>query len=171
MATLAVEQHELSLRPGLDFPTLTYAYCRWKGEGVFKDIFYQEPDALLVDFLGWNMAGAVEALGLYDGDTLWGMGWVNQKYEVDGVRMAEVGVGFFKGVPLSIWRRALDLMLTHAFIEVGLEVVYGLCPTQNRAAMEFIRKCRMTKVDKLPWGQEVGPEVGVYELRKDRWLQ
>ena len=173
MACVATAEPEISagrtlieLRPGPDFNTVAYAYCRWKKDGLFEQVFADAPDMRLVDLLDWTYQPTVEAVAAYADGQLIGFGWICQAYKVEGRLIGEIGVAFFRGVPLPQWGEALRMLVEHAF-ERGLEEIYGVSRISNRAAHILARRCRMRQVDRLPW--EAGPraESIIYMLERN----
>jgi hypothetical protein len=159
----------VTLDAAVEWPILAAAYARWRAEDLFRQIFPRFPNMGLWDFLDWMYSPGVEPVGIYTGEALTGVGWVFQWYEIEGKRVAEVGFAAFRGVPLSAWHAALDLLLRYAFEDCRFDSVYGLCWRENRAAQIITRRCRMTVVDRLPWGEEIPVDEVAYRLKREEW--
>jgi hypothetical protein len=155
----------LKLRLGIDYPTLTAAYCRWRAEDLFPLIFHRYPQMSLVDFLDWNYRPTVEPVGCFIGEVLVGIGWIVQARQVNGQVVAEVGAAFFKGTPLTVWRRGLDLLLQYAFDSRDFAEVYGVSARHNRFAALLTHWCGMREVSGLPWPEEeIEADTAVFKL-------
>ncbi len=161
----------VTLKLGLDWPVLTAAYAMWQAQGLFRQISWRHPDATLKDFLDWNYDPAHEPVGCYVGDRLLGIGWICQAWRIDGRVSAEVGAAFLKGTPLSLWHRALDLLLRHAFVDRKFDTIYGLCPVASGDARMFVEYCRMRPAETatLPWGEKVPADMIVCRLDRAAW--
>jgi hypothetical protein len=162
----------VEIRPGVPFPVLAAAYSRWRAEGSFPEIFHKCPDMSLIDFLEWTYSPTVEAIGCYVGEALVGVGWINGAYEQnDGSKIADVGAAFFKGVPLTVWKKALNLLIRHGFSVYNLSAMYGLCSRSNRLANLLTGWTGMSPSDisTLPWGEPVADSASVYRLDKETW--
>jgi hypothetical protein len=159
----------VELRLGLDFSLLTYAYVRWRAEDLFSRIFHRCPEMTLEEFLDWNYQQTVEPVGCFVGEQLVGIGWIIQARKVGGVVVAEVGAAFFKGTPLSIWRRGLDLFLQHAFVDRGYPRVYGTSAADSRSARAITRSCGMMPVDELPWAEQPAANTVFHVLDWMTW--
>ena len=160
---------EVHLRLGLSFPVLMAAYCIWKSEGNFPLIFYKNPEQTLWEWIEWNYQPTVEPVGCYVGERMVGIGWINQAHKVDDQVVAEIGVAFYKGTALSIWHKALDLLLRHAFIDRGFHVIYGLSDRRNQEARMMAEWCGMKETDQLPWAQKIEDNEVVRELTYSAW--
>jgi hypothetical protein len=161
----------VQLRQGLPFPVLAAAYSRWSAEGSLPLILYRNPGMTLQEFLDWNYQDTVEPVGCFVGEQMVGVGWINQARRADGGVAAEVGAAFFKGTPRSAWRRSIEMLLDHAFVDRGFVSVYGLCASRNRAGSLFTRLCGMERVDRLPWPEDVGADICVYRLDRAAWAE
>lgn len=164
-----VRPADIRLKLGMDFPILAAAYCRWRAEGLFEQIFHRTPNISLIEFLDWCYLPTVEPVGVFAGESLVGVGWIVQARQIDGQVVAEVGAAFFKGTPLSAWRRALHLFMDHAFVDRGFAEVYGVSAKDNRAARVIRRWCGMRPVERLPWEMSTEPDAVVYALNWKEW--
>jgi hypothetical protein len=153
----------------MEYPALMAAYCIWKGQGLFGSIFYRTPGMTMLEFLSWNYRPTSEPVGCYVGDKLVGIGWICQARQVGHAVLAEVGAAFFAGTPESVWHRALDLFLEHAFTERGFAAIYGVSASENRAARLITQYCGMKLTDCLPWGEDVPADCVVTTLDKKTW--
>ena len=147
---ISMDNHRLQLRPDLDSATLMYAYCRWTAEGLLSKIFANHPDMTPFQFLSWNNSAGVTAVGCYADEELIGGGWICQVHQMAGKKVAEVGVGFFKGTKLSLWRRGLAFLIESAFLDHGCASVYGVCPAPNRAARALVLSAGMRETGRIP---------------------
>jgi aryl carrier-like protein len=140
------------IRPGLDYVSLMYAYCRWRAEGLFPDIFHECPEMTLEEFLDWNYLPTVEPVGCFHGELLIGVGWICGAWKMPDERIvAEAGAAFFRGTPYRAWRAALRLLLRHAFVDRGFSAIYGISSVTNRAARILRKCCGMEEVNWAPW--------------------
>jgi RimJ/RimL family protein N-acetyltransferase len=159
----------VELSPNLDSATLMYAYCRWVGEGLFSRIFPEHPNMTPFEFLTWSTLPAVKTAGCYADGDLVGIGWICQIHQVADKKVAEVGVGFFKGTKLSLWRRGLELLIESAFLDYGCISVYGTSPAPNRAARVLALSTGMRETGRIPlFTQWEGKAVDaiIYSLRR-----
>lgn len=159
----------VELRTGLHYSVLAAAYLCWQEDGLFPLIFHRCPEMSLWDFLDWNYRPTVEPVGCFAGDRLVGMGWIVQARRLDGRLVAEVGAAFFKRTPLTIWRRALEMLMDHAFVNWGFAEVYGQVATHNRLAGLLTRWCGMVEAERLPWGEGTAANCTVYSLDRKTW--
>jgi len=161
----------VELRLGLDFITLSAAYCRWREEGLFEKVFPRCPRWTLQEFLDWNYRPTVEPVGCYVGDELRGVGWICQARKVEGRIAAEVGAAFFHGTPISVSRQSLRLLVRHAFVDRGFNEIYGVSDSRNRGGHALTRAVGMQKVDALPWEDEAPEGMDVYALDREDWAE
>lgn len=164
--------HSVELRLGLHYTALAAAFCRWRAEYLFGDIFFRNKGMTLPEFLDWNYRPTVEHVGCYVGSLLVGMGWICQVHSIDGKRIAEVGVGFFEDTPYSIWRDAIRKLLDHGFRSRDIDIMYAIGDGRNnRAARVLPRVCGMTQVAHLPWEEDVPPGTIVHRLTRADWMR
>ena len=159
----------LTLRFGLDFSVMIYAFCRWRGEGLFHLIFHEHPNMTLEQFLDWNYSPGVEPVGCYVGDNPIGIGWICKAFRIGDRVEAEVGAAFFRGTPPHAIQDALDLFLEHALIERGYDAIYGRSASFNPAATFLTKYCGMSTVDALPWGETVSHSTVITKLDAAEW--
>ena len=158
------------LQLGLPFPLLASAYARWQDEKTFRTIFHQCPDLTLEQFLDWNYQSTVEPVGVCVGPHLAGIGWICQAYRLDRGIVAEVGAAFFKEVPFTIWRKGLNMLIRHGFVDRGFAEMYGISAKRSRSAGAITRRGGWRIVSHLPWAQEVNPgSTDIYCLRREEW--
>jgi hypothetical protein len=164
------EKSDVRLVLGLNFPALTAAYCGWKGEGSFEQIFFRAPSMTLWDFLAWNYQPTSEPIGCYVNERMIGIGWICKAFKLpDGRIVAEVGAAFFRNTPSSLWHRGLDLFLEHAFVARGFDAIYGVSPRRSAQAEAISRWCGMGEADGLPWGEAVPAGAVVRKLDRQIW--
>jgi hypothetical protein len=159
----------IELRLGLKYDLLMYAWARWRGEGLFPLIFPRQPNMTLWEFLDWNYLPTVEPVGCFREDELLGIGWICQAYQLDQGVAAEVGAGFFKGTPMTVWHGALDQFLHHAFEDRGFVEIYGLSVEDNLYSKAMLRHCGMHQVAALPWTQGVPADTRVFMVDRLTW--
>jgi len=159
----------VELRLGLDFPALTAAYCIWKSTPLFEEIFFRNPSMNLWEFLDWNYQPTAEPVGCYVGNKMVGIGWICKAFKIGDEVMAEVGAAFFQGTPPSIWHRAIDLFLFHAFVERKFDVIFGVSKRGSAYAEMISRRAGMTEVSGLPWGEDVPSNAIVRKLDRATW--
>ncbi len=160
----------VELRLGVPFWVLAQAYARWHDEHLFAQIFYEQPDMSLEQFLDWCYLPTVEPVGCWTGDLLVGIGWIRSAWRMDdGQVVSEVGAAFFRHVPLSIWHRALDLFLNHAFLERDFVEIYGLSSKMNPAALPILKYCGMQPAERLPWEQRMADDTMIFSLKRADW--
>jgi hypothetical protein len=157
------------LRLGLPYPLLATAYHRWRRDGLFPLIFPRCPDIDLISFLDFCYRSTGEPIGVFIGDNLVGVGFIVQAWQIEDKVVAEVGAAFFRNTPLSVWHKALDLLMRHAFADRGFAAVYGVAAKVNRAGRLITRWCGMVEAERPDWLVEV-PESVVYKLSREDWL-
>jgi hypothetical protein len=149
---------------------LIYAYNRWKAEGTFPIIFHRCPDVALEEFLDACYLPTAETVGVFVGEEMVGVGWIVQAWRIDEMVVAEVGVAFFSGTPLTVWRKALWEFLKHAFVVRDFDQIYGMSAVGNRAARLITRWCGMKECARPAWIQEV-PDSIVSTLDYETWME
>jgi hypothetical protein len=160
---------EVTLQLGLNFPALTAAYCIWKSTPLFGEIFWKTPGMGLWDFLSWNYQTGAEPVGCYVGNRMIGIGWICKAFKVGHEVFAEGGAAFFEATPPSLWNRAIDMFLFHAFIERKFDALYGVSKRGSAYAEMVAKRAGMTETDGLPWGEAVPPEAIVRKLDRRTW--
>jgi len=116
----------------------------------------------------------VKSVGCYAGDKLVGIGWNCQVHQVADKKVAEVGAGFFKETPLSLWRRGLALLIESAFVDHGCASVYGTSPEPNRAARVWALSVGMRETGRIPlFTQWEGSAVDtiIHSLSREEWQE
>lgn len=173
MAVACVQVAEpVTVRGHVGIDSLTYAWFRWRREGLLNEIFPHQPDMELPEFLSWHVRPDVETVGCFAGDELVGLAWIYDVANIAGVETAEVGVGFFRNTPLSVWRAAIDRLLRYGFEVRGLAAIHGTSPAPNRAARVLAKYAGMKTVGWLPlrspWGKKAVDTV-FYSMTKEDW--
>ena len=125
---------------------LAWAYMRLKREELLDRVFHEGCPSLTW-CLEWFTQPNTAVLGCFkqvDGRAeMRGLGWLNSFTVLHGKsdwRKAELGEAFFRGVGMHETEQFGRLMLTWAFDELKMDVLFGSTPEPNRAAVLFARR-------------------------------
>lgn len=172
---------ELFISTEIGEDLLAAAYLMMKHDGLLETVFYESVPPLWL-FLSWATNPNSKFIGCFvrptldvDAVEMAGLGWLWQMGGVPGAMKAETGMVFLKkwqhsGIPVELAEKMLDC----SFGPLGRDVLYGVTPVRNRAALLFSRKLGFKQTEPLPkygsWHGEPTDIVMSY-LEKGTWLE
>lgn len=171
------------VRSNIGEELLAVAFIQMQQDGVLDYVFWQKPPTLR-EFLNWCYNPSTVIIGCFmetAGPTLdaepaielAGLGWVTSVRTRNGRRYADVSEMFWrKFQTLDTTLTFGKLMLDFAFEELKVDILYGITPEKNRAAVWYMRKIGFQPFGPIPglccWrGEECGGIMSV--LTKDAW--
>lgn len=137
--------------------TLVHLYTRLKTDGLFDTVFHENPRLTLASFINLftqqttllQIVGKVEDEAI--GDII-GLAWLSDVRKCDG--MLTRGIASF--VAFKEYQRprytdpAGDLVLDFWFEQLDIDVVVGMTPVANRAALRYIRRLGFLECGRIP---------------------
>jgi RimJ/RimL family protein N-acetyltransferase len=143
------------VRPDADL--VAVSYLQMKVEGILGQVYYQSIPPLM-EYMNWhlnprNVWLACMACRTCDNaqPELAGMGWINQITDTGLIRRGDVGMMFFrKFQQRSITREFTEQLIDYAFDVARLDVIHGMTPEPNRAALAFSRRMGFMQYGPIP---------------------
>jgi hypothetical protein len=130
---------DLKIAPMPSEDDLGKIYYRLKSDGTYDSVFY-EYDLSLSQFLRVFTDASRAPLGCY-GPDISGLCWLNrQEILRGGYRRAEVAMGFYRGQSIERLETFGKMAIEWAFDKLELNVILGVTPAANRAALLFSRR-------------------------------
>ena len=141
----------------LDEQTLIDLYNRLKSEGLWDIVFHEDAGVSLLKFMSFFSDGKslLQVLALVDGDRIVdivGMSWLADITNCGGILTRGVGsFMFFKDYQKPSYSdQFADMILEYWFEQLGMDVVLGVTPEPNRAALFYIKRTGFKEVGRLP---------------------
>ncbi len=172
----------LIISPGLTDKMLCQLYLAWEAEGTLPVIFHQKGGVpSLLDFMLEYLDPKQATLGCWRQNEagtweLVGCMWVNHFFEIGaGFRRADVGMGFLREHTVGAQAvRFAQLGIEWSFDHLDVEVLGGMTPANNRAAVIFSRKLGFDVCGPIPaavsWKGELA-EGYLSTMTKQRWAE
>ena len=179
--TKIYQMGDLMVAPSLSDSMLGYAYLRFEAEKLLPLIFHDGVPTLtwfLRRFQEAPELGPVErvrTLGCYVGDALWGLGWTNAIAQIGQTpwRKGEVGMACFRKLHPEKALTFGQMMLTWAFRELDLGVIYETTPVPNVSAVRFLKRLGFDFCGQLPryssWDGRLC-DSWISAMTRDRWF-
>ncbi len=133
---------ELSLAP---YPTeriLAEGYLRFEQEGTLDLIYHHGGTHSLAWFLTQFVKEQNAILALCKNNAVIGFAWFNYLAKIGSTefKKAEAGIGFFRKTHPRDALLAAAMGTDWAFRELGLDVMFGVTPEPNKAAVRFLER-------------------------------
>jgi RimJ/RimL family protein N-acetyltransferase len=148
---------ELFVASEISESLLATAYLLMEKEGLLETVFYESIPSLST-YLSWLQNKTSRYLGCFirptldvDDVRLAGLSWLWDIRGPVGGRRCECGMVFFREwqrdhIPEELTEKTMD----YAFGPCGIDVLYGITPVRNRAAILFSRRMGFKQTAPLP---------------------
>jgi RimJ/RimL family protein N-acetyltransferase len=165
------------LRPKEDDEIFAIAYMKMKQEKTLQLLFWEESPSLRA-FLDWcSQPNSIVAGVFTDGPTLElaGIGALHSINMRGGKKRADTSEIFWR--KYWITQHTLEMgkmLLNFAFEDAEMEILYGITPEPNRAAVDFMVRCGFDRFGPVPglcsWhGRSCPGWLSV--MSREKWLQ
>jgi RimJ/RimL family protein N-acetyltransferase len=166
---------------GFKEESLIILYNRLKAEGLWDAVFHEDAGVNLLSFMNFFSDGKalLQLLVLTDGDRIVdivGMSWLSDIVTCSGILTRGIGsFVFFKDYQKPMYTDQFSEMILGYWFEVlGLDVILGVTPEPNRAALVYARRSGLREIGRLRGYTTFGGEVVtgvVFSLTKQEYRQ
>jgi hypothetical protein len=132
-------------------------YKRLKAEGLWEIVFHEDSGLSLLKFMNFFSGGngLLQILALTDSKDFLepvGMSWIGDITTCAGILTRGIGsFVFFKDYQKPMYTDQFSEMILEYWFEVlGMNVVLGVTPEPNRAALIYVKRAGMKEVGRLP---------------------
>lgn len=132
-------------------------YKRLKSEDLWDIVFHEDSGITLLKFMNFFSEGKalLQVLAISDGKNIVdiaGMAWIGDITRCGGILTRGVGAFvFFKDYQKPMYTDQFgEMILDYWFGPLGLDVVVGVSPESNRAALIYAKRSGFKEVGRLP---------------------